>query len=164
MSEARTKAKHRGKKNSVREMPEEDPDFQIAPMIDVLLVLLVFFMSISSTQVLQSTKEIELPVAPDGNDASKSVKSQAIINLAWLTMADAGSITVDEINYPSPADLTNMLVQRANSNPGFRVLIRADKKVRYDYLRAVMVAVAQAKIANVTFSVVDKDAPGAPKT
>jgi biopolymer transport protein ExbD len=164
MSEARTKAKHRGKKNFVREMPEEDPDFQIAPMIDVLLVLLVFFMSISSTQVLQSTKNIELPVAPEGNDASKTIKGQAIINLAWLTMADAGSITVDEVNYPAPSDLTSMLVQRANANPGFRVLIRADKQVRYDYLRAVLVAVAQAKIANVTFSVVDKDAPGAPKT
>ena len=164
MSEARTKAKHRGKKNSVREMPEEDPDFQIAPMIDVLLVLLVFFMSISSTQVLQSTKNIELPVAPEGNDASKTIKGQAIINISWLTMADAGSITVDEVVYPSPSDLTNMLVERASANPGFRVLIRADKQVRYDYLRAVMVAVAQAKIANVTFSVVDKDAPGTPKT
>ena len=29
--------------------PEIDPEFQIAPMIDILLVLLVFFMSISST-------------------------------------------------------------------------------------------------------------------
>jgi biopolymer transport protein ExbD len=164
MSEARAKAKHRSKKNSVREMPEEDPDFQIAPMIDVLLVLLVFFMSISSTQVLQSTKNIELPVAPEGNDASKSVKGQAIINIAWLTMADAGSITVDEIVYPSPSDLTAMLAERAAAAPGFRVLIRADKQVRYDYLRAVMVAVAQARIANVTFSVVDKDAPGTPKT
>ena len=162
MSQARQEAKRRIRNNSVREMPEEDPDFQIAPMIDVLLVLLVFFMSISSTQVLQSTKNIELPVAPEGNDASKSVKGQAIINLAWLTMADAGSITVDEVVYPSPGDLTNMLVERATANPGFRVLIRADKQVRYDYLRAVLVAVAQAKIANVTFSVVDKDAAPAP--
>src|SRR5437016_5129629 len=31
---------------------EEEPEFQIAPMIDILLVLLVFFMSISSTEVL----------------------------------------------------------------------------------------------------------------
>ncbi len=162
MSESRQKAKRRGRKNLVREMPEEDPDFQIAPMIDVLLVLLVFFMSISSTQVLQSTKNIELPVAPEGNDASKTVKGQAVINIAWLTSADAGTITVDENVYPSPDDLTSMLAERAAANPGLRVLIRADKQTRYDFLRAVMVAVAQAKISNVTFSVVDKDA--APKT
>ena len=30
-----------------------EPDFQIAPMIDVLLVLLIFFMSITSAQVLK---------------------------------------------------------------------------------------------------------------
>ena len=39
------------------------------------------------------------------------------------------------------------------------MLIRADKQTRYDFMRAVMVAVAQAKIGNVTFSVVDKEAP-----
>ena len=159
MSELRAKAKHRGKKNAVREMPEEDPDFQIAPMIDVLLVLLVFFMSISSTEVLQSTKNIELPVAANGNAAAKN-KGQVIVNITWLTSADVGSITVDEKNYPSPADLTPALEPRVAANPALRVLIRADKQTRYDFMRAVMVAVAQAKIGNVTFSVVDKEAPG----
>ncbi|MGH6755164.1 MAG: ExbD/TolR family protein, partial [Bradyrhizobium sp.] len=30
-----------------------EPEFQVAPMIDVLLVLLVFFMMITSAQVLK---------------------------------------------------------------------------------------------------------------
>jgi biopolymer transport protein ExbD len=37
-----------------------EPEFQIAPMIDVLLVLLIFFMSITSAQVLSIDKEIQL--------------------------------------------------------------------------------------------------------
>lgn len=158
MSEKRAKAKRRARNMSVRDMPEEDPDFQIAPMIDVLLVLLVFFMSISSTEVLQSTKNIELPVAADASDASKN-KGQAIVNISWLTASDVGTITVDEKAYGAPADLTPLLSERAAANPALRVLIRADKQTRYDFMRAVMVAVAQAKIANVTFSVVDKEAP-----
>ena len=102
MSAQRDKDKRRGHKNSVRAMPEEDPDFQIAPMIDVLLVLLVFFMSISSTEVLQSTKNIELPIAADGNTASKN-KGQVIVNIVWLAIAnDVGTITIDERNYASP--------------------------------------------------------------
>ncbi len=158
MSERRDKAKRRSRKNLVREMPEEDPDFQIAPMIDVLLVLLVFFMSISSTEVLQSTKNIELPIAADGNAASKN-KGQVIVNIAWLVANDAGTITVDERNYANPADLSPMLAERAKANPALRVLIRADKQTRYDFTRAVMVAIGQAQIRNVTFSVVDKEAP-----
>ena len=160
MSEQRAKNRQRDRKNAVREMPEEDPDFQIAPMIDVLLVLLVFFMSISSTEVLQSTKDIELPVAANGNDASKN-KGQVIVNIAWVTSADAGTITVDEKTYPNPADLTPLLERRVAANPAVRVLIRADKLTRYDFMRAVMIAAGQAKISNVTFSVVDKDKPPA---
>ncbi len=163
MSEKRAKDKRRVRKNSVREMPEEDPDFQIAPMIDVLLVLLVFFMSISSTEVLQSTKNIELPIAADGNAASKN-KGQVIINISWVVANDSGTVTVDERNYASPADLAPMLAERAKANPAIRVLIRADKQTRYDFTRAVMIAVGQAQIKNVTFSVVDKEAPKAVAT
>ena len=158
MSEQRTKDKQRRKKNSVREMPEEDPDFQIAPMIDVLLVLLVFFMSISSTEVLQSTKGIELPVAAEGNDAAKN-KHQVIVNVSWAIGTESGGITVDEKSYQSPAELTPFLQQRLQGDPSLRVLIRADKDTRYEFMRAVMFAIGQTAVSNVTFSVVDKDKP-----
>ena len=45
---------------------EGEPEFQVAPMIDVLLVLLIFFMSITSSQVLKVDKNISLPVAANG--------------------------------------------------------------------------------------------------
>ncbi|NBV52576.1 MAG: biopolymer transporter ExbD, partial [Verrucomicrobia bacterium] len=45
---------------------EGEPEFQVAPMIDVLLVLLIFFMSITSAQVLKVDKNISLPVAANG--------------------------------------------------------------------------------------------------
>ena len=93
-------------------------------------------------------------------DAAKN-KGQVIVNIAWVTAADAGTITVDEKNYPNPGDLTPLLAQRAAANPNVRVLIRADKMTRYDFMRAVMIAVGQAKIANVTFSVMDKEKPPA---
>ncbi len=155
MSQKRDSDKRRARKNAVRAMPEEDPDFQIAPMIDVLLVLLVFFMSISSTEVLQSTKNIELPIATSAADVSKN-KGQAIVNISWLMAADSGAITMDEQNYPTPADLTPVLAERKAANDAVRVVLRADKETRYEFLRAVMLAIAQAHIANVTFSVVDK--------
>ncbi len=158
MSEKREERKRRARKNAVREMPEEDPDFQIAPMIDVLLVLLVFFMSISSTEVLQSTKNIELPIAADASDTSKN-KGQAIVNITWMLASDSGAITMDERTYPSPSDLISVLAQRKAANPAIRELVRADKETRWEFERAVMVSIAQAQIANVTFSVVDKAAP-----
>ena len=158
MSAERAKSKSRGKKNAVREMPEEDPEFQIAPMIDVLLVLLVFFMSISSTEVLQSNQNITLAVAASANDKATGVNGQVTINVAWSAL-EAGSIEVSGHDYPTPADLTPMLADRYKANDKTRVLIRADKRTQYSFLRGVMLAVGNARIGNVTFSVVDKDTP-----
>lgn len=140
-----------------RNPPEEDPEFQIAPMIDILLVLLVFFMSISSTEVLQANREIQLPIAADGKSASKNNPGQVIINVTWITMNNVGSIEVNDQKFPMAENLIPILQKSINANPLARVLIRADKSVRYDFMRNVLKAVGTAGVSNVTFSVVDKE-------
>lgn len=135
--------------------PEADPEFQIAPMIDILLVLLVFFMSISSTEVLQSNQEIDLPVAKDAKDA-KPNPGQVIVNISHVAINNATTITVNEREV-TPQSLIGMLQESVQKNPMVRVLIRADKQVRYEFLRTVLESVGAAGVGNVTFSVVDKE-------
>ncbi len=145
------------KKRGVRKPDAEaEPEFQIAPMIDILLVLLVFFMSISSTEVLQSNQDVNLPVAKAAKDSKKN-PGQVIINVTYSTINDAIGLSVDEINYPDPTMLISKLQASVKVNPLVRVLIRADKDVRYEFTRRLLEAVGQAGIANVTFSVVDKE-------
>jgi biopolymer transport protein ExbD len=157
------KLSHREKAEKERKNPpEEDPEFQIAPMIDILLVLLVFFMSISSTEVLQSNHSITLPVAADGKDASKNSPGQVIINIAWAPINNIGSIEISDVNYPDPQDIIPPIQKAIQANPVARVLIRADRSVKWSYMKQVMKAVAQAGVANVTFSVVNKESTSAP--
>ncbi len=160
MSDAPT-AGRRGKKAVRKPDPEADPEFQIAPMIDILLVLLVFFMSISSTEVLQSNKEVNLPVAKEAKSA-KDNPGQVIINVTHSEINNATAIEVDQQVYPSPNELVNMLKNRVQANPLLRVLIRADRQVRYDFMRKLLEAVGQAGVGNVTFSVVDKEGSAPP--
>jgi biopolymer transport protein ExbD len=150
-----TQKKEQERKNP----PEEEPEFQIAPMIDILLVLLVFFMSIASTEVLQSNKEIMLPIAKDGKSASKNNPGQVIINVTWVALNNTGSFEVNDRKYAQPTELIPTLQRAITANPLARVLIRADKAVRYDYLRSLLQAVGAAGVSNVTFSVVDKEMP-----
>jgi len=138
--------------------PEEDPEFQIAPMIDILLVLLVFFMSISSTEVLQVNKEVTLAVAKDAKEAEKDTKGQTIVNVMWSTINNAGSLEVDNQKFERPEQMLNYLATKTQANPAMRVLIRADRNVRYEFLKHVMITAGKAGVGKVTFSVVDKDA------
>jgi biopolymer transport protein ExbD len=154
------KLSHREKAEKERKNPpEEDPEFQIAPMIDILLV---FFMSISSTEVLQSNHSISLPVAADGKQASKNSPGQVIINIAWVPLNNIGSIEISDITYPDPQGIIPPIQKAVQANPVARVLIRADRGVKWEFMKQVMKAVSQAGVANVTFSVVNKESVAAP--
>jgi biopolymer transport protein ExbD len=158
MSRATKSSKNRAQ---TRLTPEEDPEFQIAPMIDILLVLLVFFMSITSTEVLQVNDEVRLPVAKDGKDPSNVKEGQVIINVIWSMLGSSsggsGTFDIDGKRFSQASELTPILESKVATTPDVRVLIRADKEVRYDFLKALLRTVGAAKVSNVTFSVVDKE-------
>ena len=146
---------HRKKKRRKAD-PEIDPEFQIAPMIDILLVLLVFFMSISSTEVLQTNKDVKLPVAKEAKEAKEN-PGQVIINVTYSPTNNLTGIEVNQKPFQSPMDLVNMLKNKVAENPLVRVVIRADKEVKYEYMRQLLEAVGASGVGNVTFSVVDKE-------
>ena len=145
-------------KAATRVLPEEDPEFQIAPMIDILLVLLVFFMSIATEQVMQVSKEVQLPVAKEAKepDAKDKGKSELMLNLTWTDIGNTGAIKVEDKTI-DPSMLQDLIRKKKEINPELRVIIRADKHAKYAYVRSIMVAMGAAGVPNVTFSAVDKE-------
>ena len=153
------KSKGKAASAATRNPPEEDPEFQIAPMIDILLVLLVFFMSISSTEVLQSNREISLAVAKEAKQPKKN-PGQVIVNVSWVSLTNMGSIEVDSRKYPTAGDLVPKLQDELQKNPMTRVLVRIDRSARWEFEREILKAIGDSGISNVTFSVVDKNGGG----
>jgi len=145
-------------KAATRVLPEEDPEFQIAPMIDILLVLLVFFMSIATEQVMQVRKEVLLPVAKEAKelDAKDKAKSELMLNLTWSDLENTGSIIVDDKTVDA-GGLQDLIRKKKEINPDLRVIIRADRRAKYAFVRSIMVAMGAAGVPNVTFSAVDKE-------
>ena len=139
--------------------PEEDPEFQIAPMIDILLVLLVFFMSISSTEVLQRRNKVVLPVAQGGPGTDSS---QVVINITWSLLNHNGDVEIDGRHFTQAAQMRNYLHTKTQVSPEMRVLVRADRDVRYDFLRPIIVAVSETGVSKITFAVVNQNPPSAP--
>lgn len=131
-----------------------DPEFQIAPLIDVLLVLLIFFMSIASTAVTRYDPSIELPLAPDAGEKTDS-EGELVFNIAWREET-AEAVTTFEERVVQPASMVPTLAARLKAQPQARVLIRCDGLTPVRHVAAVVEAAAKAGIIDVTFATVNR--------
>ena len=144
---------------------DSDPEFQIAPMIDVMLVLMIFFMSITTAQVLRVDKSITLPVAEHGVKKD-NMRAEAIVNVRWDPAKRKAVYTYDDRTYTDLAKLTSALAEVRKStekagtrreNPEFRVVIRGDREGNVSSVTRAMNAAADAGIADISFSTINKE-------
>ena len=134
---------------------EGEPEFQIAPMIDVLLTLLIFFMSITTAQVEAVDKNIRLPVAPDAKER-KPDKNQMIVNVKWNAANQKATFMLDGSNYDDEDSLKNALEARKIGRTSPEVLIRGDRDLQAKEIQKVMNCAAQAGIDNIAFLTVNQ--------
>ncbi len=155
------------RRSAARDMPEEDPEFQIAPMIDVLLVLMVFFMSITTADILQAKKGLILPVAKNSLQKQKAAAGEGVIN---VEPAGRGmKIFLGDQPVANPEQLTLLLKTKVDAAPkdakgrsSFTVRIRGDKSLRYESVRLIMIACGNAGIDKIKYSVTSRDQDPAP--
>jgi len=140
-----------------RELEREELEFQIAPMVDVLLVLLVFFIMITSASVLRSDKSIELPVAKHSTKKD-TARMEALINVRWDVGTDKGKVSMNDVPYEESelSKLTGVLIPHYRENNKYRVVMRCDKDTPSQFVQKVMGACAEAGIADITFSVLNQ--------
>ncbi len=138
-----------------------EPEFQVAPMIDVLLVLLIFFMSTTVEQSMKVDKSVVLPVTPHGKEQEDKV-SAGLINIA-LEANNLPRYRLDDIELAgtdgenptvkgSAETLIDLLKKRKGNNDKFRLLIRADKRIQAKYIQKALEWGAAAGIDNIAFS------------
>jgi biopolymer transport protein ExbD len=140
-----------------------EPEFQVAPMIDVLLTILVFFMTITSAQVLKVDKTINLPIAKDAQKKDNS-RAEALVNVRWKDKR--ASFVFDDRVFPQAsamveplkvAKVTGEKKVTGSANPTFRAVIRGDRDVPATFVAQAMNACAEAGITDISFSAVNKD-------
>lgn len=142
-----------------------EPEFQIAPMIDVLLVMLIFFMCITSAQVLQVDKAIKLPVSPNAIKRDNA-RNESIINVRWDGNPKHATFRFEDRDYPKPSDFAAALkaARMASEMKGgksskteYRIVIRGDRDVPALQVSRAMEVAAQAGIADISFSATNKE-------
>ncbi len=142
-----------------------EPEFQVAPMIDVLLTILVFFMTITSAQVLKVDKTIQLPIAKDAQKKDNT-RAEAILNVRWNLPEKQALFVFNDRTFKAAhalvgplktARLTGEKKVTAGANPTFRAVIRGDRDVPALCVSQAMNACGEAGISDISFSAVNKE-------
>lgn len=123
---------------------EDEIGFQLAPMIDMTFLLLIFFMVTTKISKEQVNVEIKLPTA-----SNASIPDD-------LSNRDIISIDKDGTYYigQTPADknqLTDHLKERFKVTPPLRLYVRADKNTPGKQIKELMRIASEAGAVNVIF-------------
>jgi biopolymer transport protein ExbD len=119
--------------------------FQIAPMVDILLVLLCFFVVTWSMARKENELDVRVPSAQAGQE------SNPVVNQTVLNVKADGSIVWDRKLITREA-LLERLKSLAALFPDYAIILRGDVKTDYDHIVQVLDTCRQAGIWNVAFA------------
>jgi len=125
---------------------------EIIPMIDTIVILLIFYMTFSRFVEAGRESQIKLPDAKAG-DAFTQQENEVIIN-----MFSGDRISIDKQEYDLK-DLPGILRTIRANDPAKKekmaVILRADKSMPYKDLSDFMKICAKAGIIDVTFATLE---------
>jgi biopolymer transport protein ExbD len=119
--------------------------FQIAPMVDILLVLLVFFIVTWNFALSENELDVKIPSAKKAKEAQPYV-GQVVVNVR----AD-GSMVFNRKPITSD-ELRGKLDQLSKIYPDQAVILRGDQRANYKAIVDVLDICRTANIWNVAFA------------
>jgi biopolymer transport protein ExbD len=130
-----------------------EPEFQIAPMIDVLLVLLVFFVMITSAEVLKVDKNLTLPISPNAKKREPEMaKHEMAVNLRFDAGTNKGILVMDDKVYTDWQEVVPILQESKKRDEKLRIVVRGDKDVPAGEIQRAMNLIGEAGIADIAFA------------
>jgi biopolymer transport protein ExbD len=130
----------------IRNKQDDDIAVDMSPMIDMVFLLLIFFL-VAST-IIDEKKPVEVP------DAGYSKVPEDTTGRVEITV-DADGNYFKGMNPVSLDDLKLFLEPALSEDPELRILIRADKNVKYKVNEELMEACAEVGATDLIFSAFD---------
>lgn len=124
---------------------QEEAKFSMAPMIDMVFLLLVFFM-VASHLSSQEKMQMNIPTASHGVIPEERPNRWVVnINTNGSVFSGDQPITIEE--------LKNLVAERVAEEPDVKVYLRADADSPHKESKKVMNAMAEAGIDQFVFGV-----------
>ncbi len=130
-----------------------DAGFQIAPMVDVVFVLLLFFMASAGSQIVEKELNINLPSGRGSSASSEVPKVPIIIDILPNGQVQSATRLFDA---PTSKDLPELKAWLSDTIAKFGdkdpYIIRPDPQTRHERIIDVLNAAAASGVKSLTFS------------
>lgn len=136
-----------------RQYQEQADPVQLAPLIDIVFLILVFFMTTAVFGQLEREIDIVLPTA------SESVLAERHPGEIFINIREDGAIILNDREV-SLEELQAILHRVAEFFPGGAIIIRGDRAAPLGRAIAVLDACKAADIQHVSFAAVEPDSDG----
>lgn len=130
----------------LRTHQDEPPALNLTSLIDVLFLLIIFFMV--GTKFSQDERALDVSV-PQVNDRGQLAEPQPT---RQISVDRTGQIALDG-QMVTLADLTSRLATARRAQPGLSVVVRGDGAVPYQQMAEVLNACRQAGVRDVGMAV-----------
>jgi biopolymer transport protein ExbD len=131
------------------EQNPKDDEIDMAPMIDMVFLLLIFFM-VSSTKKQMEKREIDVPIASNAKLEQKPVHRQNV------TVEKDGKIYMG-LGLVDIETLTERIKKIKQKVPDIKIFLRADATVEHKEVREVMKACASVGASEIIFATYEDD-------
>ncbi len=122
--------------------------FNMTPMIDIVFLLIIFFLLSSHLARQEVQQELKLPVAESGARPEEDSSRRVVVNVEAN-----GRVTLSG-RVVSPGEFGRLLAfERNHAGDDLEVRIRSDQQTPYEAVEPLMLACAKAGVWNVTFAV-----------
>jgi len=132
---------------------DDELQVDMSPMIDMVFLLLIFFIVASTVIVVKQDPNVEPPIA-DKSKKAKDGKGRIVINVRkdGTFYAESAKVKFDDADAIEEYVKEKKLVEEGK---GLKPIIhlRGDQGVSFKYVRTVIRASAKAGVDNVVFSV-----------
>ncbi len=125
--------------------PEEEYRMDMTPMIDVVFLLLIFFMV--STSFVDFARKMDI-VLPESSASEETIKHQEIT----IEMSKDGSLQINGKEEKSE-HILSFLKESLRKSAKISVIIRADKSIEYGRVIKVLGYCKELKIEDVSVAV-----------
>ena len=125
----------------------EDIEMDMSPMIDMVFLLLIFF--IVASQIIDEKPKV---MVPEAAAAKKPVEMEDRL-MVTITKDDEFFFRLQSVEFE---ELAIKIQQEFEANPDLRILIRADADTKYKTNERVMMACAEVGAVDIIFAATEE--------